>query len=127
MADLKEITARLADIGRVKPSDAARQKVKEALGSKWEGVQAAAAKTLARWGDRASVTMLREFLVQTYGRGHGLAIRGVAVHCLAQCVSEEDARIGSSTSTSHGQERLENTSFCRWPPLCPHLAPDLDF
>jgi hypothetical protein len=61
--DLHAICEELRQLGLRPETPAARAKLEEALSSKWEGVQVAAAKALSRWGDPRSVRSLKELLV----------------------------------------------------------------
>ncbi len=90
MSDLRQVTARLRQIGATRPTPEARAEVAAALSSKWEGVQAVAANILGAWGDRESVEYLRQFLVRCFDREYGWAIRGVVVRALRPIVSETD-------------------------------------
>jgi HEAT repeat protein len=90
MTDLRETCERLKEFGRRKPTDDMRRDVEQALRSKWEGVQAAAAHALGNWGDRRSVDVLHNWLQETLQRKHGWSVRRVAVGALVRCVDEED-------------------------------------
>ena len=61
--DLHVICEELRQIGLRSETPAARAKLEEALSSKWDGVQVAAAESLSRWGDPRSVHSLKELLV----------------------------------------------------------------
>ena len=60
--DLRAICGELNRIGLRPVTPKAHAKVQEALSSKWEGVQIAAAKTLSQWGDDESSQALRNLL-----------------------------------------------------------------
>ena len=89
-SDLKQITNRLKELGSKPETPEARKEVMESLESKWEGIQAVAAKVLAIWGGRESVDALRAWLIQCHQRKYGWAVRRVAVKALSQCVDESD-------------------------------------
>lgn len=90
MADLKQVAARLRDLGEQPVTPDARREVEQALQSKWEGIQAVAARTLARWGGRESVDALRGWLLHGYEKQRGWAIRGVAIEALTACYERQD-------------------------------------
>lgn len=90
MADLREITARLRQLGAKRPTPKARAEVVAALASKWEGVQAVAAEALGQWGDRECVELLRQFLVSCFDHKAGWTIRGVVIRALCPVITEED-------------------------------------
>jgi HEAT repeat protein len=89
-SDLKQTTDRLKEFGSRSATPEAREEIMAALESKWEGVQAVAAKVLAIWGGRESVAALRAWLIQCQQRKYGWAVRGVAVKALSECVDECD-------------------------------------
>jgi HEAT repeat protein len=89
-SDLKQITNRLKDFGSRTATPEARKEIMTALESKWEGVQAVAAKVLAIWGGRESVDALRAWLIQCQQRKNGWAVRSVAVKALSECIDECD-------------------------------------
>lgn len=90
MADLREVTSRLRQLEAKRPLPEYRAEVAAALSSKWEGVQAVAAEVLGRWGDRESVESLRRFLLGSFDREAGWAIRGVVIRALRPNVTAED-------------------------------------
>lgn len=90
MADLRTVTERLRSLAGRRPTPQQRIEVYAALSNKWEGVQATAARVLARWGDRESVEQLRHLLVRCFDREAGWGIRGVVVRALRPVVTEED-------------------------------------
>ena len=53
---------RLRALANNRPNAIGRQQVADALVSKFEGVQASAAKTLGAWGDATSVDRLKTLL-----------------------------------------------------------------
>jgi hypothetical protein len=65
---LHAICEELRQLGLRPETLAARKKLEEALSSKWDGVQVAAAKSLSRWGDPRSVHSLKELLVAVAGK-----------------------------------------------------------
>ncbi|MDP9381580.1 MAG: hypothetical protein M3Q29_15815 [Chloroflexota bacterium] len=90
--DPKRVCDELRSIGRSAPTPEGRAVLTEQLlHNKWEGVQSCAAQVLADWCGRESVEALRTWLLGTYERENGWAIRGVAVRALARCVGAQDA------------------------------------
>ena len=90
MADLRQVTDRLRQLGAKRPTTASRAEVVAALSSKWEGAQAVAARVLAGWGDRESIDLLRDFLAKCFDREAGWGIRGVVVRALRPIVTDAD-------------------------------------
>ena len=89
--DLKAESLRLREFSVSPPTESARNEVTEALGSKFEGIQALAAEVLGAWGDPASKAALRDWFLQTIPKPNGWAIRAVGVRELAQLASADDA------------------------------------
>ena len=90
MIDIHEASVRLQHLATVKPSAQAWAEVRQALSSKWEGLQSRACRVLAAWGGREAVNELRSFLLDANAREFGWSIRGVVVDSLARCVAAED-------------------------------------
>ena len=91
MADLKELTRRIQELGENKPTESSRKEIESYLSSKWEGVQAAAIQALGAWGDRQSFETIKAFLVPLFERERGWTIRGVAIQALSPLITAEDA------------------------------------
>lgn len=90
MADLRQTSERLRQLGARRPTPEARAEVVAALSNKWEGIQSVAAGVLGRWGDRESVEQLRQFLVRCFDREYGWGIRKAVVGALMPVVTEAD-------------------------------------
>jgi HEAT repeat protein len=90
MTDLHRSSARLRELGSVKPTPAAWEEVRGAMNSKWEGLQSIACRTLAAWGGREAVEELRSFISDAWRREAGWGIRSVAIESLAQCIEACD-------------------------------------
>jgi HEAT repeat protein len=88
---IAELTRQVRACAGAPRSPECRALVREALQSKWEGVQSVAIQTLGAWGDPDSRSLLRETIERLDEREHGWSIRGVAVRALAACISEDDA------------------------------------
>jgi hypothetical protein len=67
-SDLHAICEELRRIGLRPETPARREKLDQALLSKWDGVQVAAAKALSRWGDARSLRNLKELLADVAGK-----------------------------------------------------------
>lgn len=91
MADLKELTHRIQQLGEHKPTESSRKEMEGYLSSKWEGVQAAAVQALGTWGDRESIETIKAFLVPLFERERAWSLRGVAIHALSPHITAEDA------------------------------------
>jgi hypothetical protein len=63
--ELHDIALRLNALGNKRPSAAARRDVMEALNAKAHGIQINAAKVLASWGDKESIAVLQQLLIET--------------------------------------------------------------
>ncbi len=61
-SDLRAICEELRQIGFRGETPKGRDKLEEALSSKWDGVQVAAAKVLSQWGDPRSLRSLKVLL-----------------------------------------------------------------
>ena len=61
-SDLSAICEELRQIGLRPETPAGREKLEEALSSKWDGVKVAAAKALSQWGDPRSLCSLKVLL-----------------------------------------------------------------
>jgi HEAT repeat protein len=85
------VANRLRALARHAPSAEARAEVEQSLFSKWQGLQAVAARTLASWRDAEAVRALRDLLLRSYAREHWWAIRGVAAEALGRCVGTQYA------------------------------------
>lgn len=90
MANLKELTHRIQQLGEHKPTESSRKEMEGYLSSKWEGVQAAAINALGAWGDRESIETIKTFLLPLFERERGWAIRGVAIQALSPLMTAED-------------------------------------
>lgn len=88
---IAELTRQIRECADAPPSPHRRALVREALQSKWEGVQSVAIQTLGAWGDSDSRALLRETIERLDEREHGWSIGGVAVRALAECISDDDA------------------------------------
>jgi hypothetical protein len=62
MADLKSLCTHLEALGQRKPNPEAREQLRQALESKWDGVRTIAAKSLCTWADEQSIVSVREAL-----------------------------------------------------------------
>ena len=91
MNDLDQQTSYVRLLGQQVATAERRADVMAALGSKWEGVRSVALDTLGRWGGSESLTALRRFLEEAFGREAGWAIRGVAIRNLIPMVAAGDA------------------------------------
>ena len=91
MNDLEQQTSYVRSLGQQIATAERRAEVMAALGSKWEGVQSVALDALGHWGGSDSLTALRCFLEEAFGRDAGWAIRGVAIRNLIPMVTAEDA------------------------------------
>jgi hypothetical protein len=60
--DLRALCEHLKQLGGREPSAATRRELEQALGSKWEGVQVTAARSLAAWGDAKSLDKVSTYL-----------------------------------------------------------------
>jgi hypothetical protein len=74
-----------------KPSAEMTAEVEALLKSPREGIQVKAAQTLARWRRPSSKSHLREWLLSTYDRRHGSAVRAQAAKALALFIEPKDA------------------------------------
>jgi hypothetical protein len=63
--ELHSIAQRLTELGKKRPSAAARRDVMEALNAKAQGIRINAAKVLAAWGDKESLEVLLVLLDET--------------------------------------------------------------
>jgi hypothetical protein len=68
--ELHNIALRLAELGKKKPSAAARREVAEALTTKAEGIRVNAMKVLAAWGDDRALDELKRLLVENIRSGN---------------------------------------------------------
>jgi HEAT repeat protein len=91
MDELKDLTERIHALAEMPETPGRRALAYDALGNKWEGIQAIAIQTLGRWGGRESVSKLRAFLEDAFQRKSDHGIRGVAVRNLAGLITAEDA------------------------------------
>jgi HEAT repeat protein len=91
MDELKNLTERIRAIAEMPETPDRRALAYDALGNKWEGIQAIAIQALGRWGGCESVTKLRAFLEDAFQRKSDHGIRGVAVRNLVGLITEEDA------------------------------------
>lgn len=90
MDRLQEEAEKLRRLGYSKPNCTGMSIVREAMSSKWEGIQSIALQVLGQWGGKEAIEMLRSFLVNAYAREYGWTIRGVAVRSLAKIVGSDD-------------------------------------
>ena len=90
MNDLEEQTAYVRSLGQQVATTERRAEVMAALANKWEGVQSVALDALGRWGGSDSLTALRRFLEEAFGRDAGWSIRRVAIRNLIPMVTAED-------------------------------------
>lgn len=90
MDDLQDQAEKLRGLGDCKPNSERMSIVREALSSKWEGVQSIALRVLGQWGGEEAIQMIRRFLEDAFAREHGWSIRGVAIDALVELVGPDD-------------------------------------
>ena len=90
--DLRIESLRLRELAALPPTPEARTEIMQALGSKFEGIQAVAAEVLGAWGDAASKAGLREWFAGKLTLRNGWAIRSVGVRELGRLLSPDDAQ-----------------------------------
>ena len=88
--DINTCSLRLREYLQLKKSPERSTFVLEMLGSKYEGLQAGAAKVLAAWGGPDEKALLKEFLLKVFQREHGWTIQGVVVKSLAPLITPDD-------------------------------------
>ena len=89
--DFAEMANSLRSLGAASPTPAARDQVRLALASKFEGIQAVAAEALGAWGDDDSVRALHDWLDELLTRPDSMAPRSVAIRELAPHGAKLDA------------------------------------
>jgi HEAT repeat protein len=92
MDDLKAQAVHLRSLGELPPTPERRAEVVLARHHKREGIQSVAAQVLGHWGGRESVSVLRDWLVDSFARESGWSVRGVAIRQLASLVESSDAQ-----------------------------------
>jgi hypothetical protein len=88
--DLREESRRLRDLATAPPTPEVRSDVMQSLHSKWEGIQAVAAKVLGAWGDPQSKAGLRQWFLEAIDRPLGWSVRSVAARELARLMTADD-------------------------------------
>lgn len=81
--DFAELCDRLRKLGERPPSAAGRRELDAALGSKWEGVQVTAARSLAAWGDARAIERVWGVLEELCGKRSRWSATGAVAAALA--------------------------------------------
>jgi hypothetical protein len=90
--DPREICLRLDRLAKAgAPAAPTLRQVESLLRHRREGVQVKAAQTLATWRRPSSKTPLRELLLRTFSRRHGISVRKEVAKALAPFIGKEDA------------------------------------
>ena len=88
--DLRAICEELRLIGLRPATRESREKLEEALLSKWDGVQVAAARALSQWGDPRSLRALKELLVAVAAKPVRWSITGAVAKLLTPHLQPTD-------------------------------------
>jgi hypothetical protein len=87
---LRCVVDHLRTLGQSVSTPETRAEVVRHLNSKWEGVQAVAARVLGAWGGRDAVEDLRILLMNLPEKPYSTSLHGVIYHALADCIDESD-------------------------------------
>jgi hypothetical protein len=112
--DLHAICEEFRQIGLRPETPAGRERLEEALSSKWDGVQVAAAKVLSQWGDSPSLRSLKVLLSAVAANRSAGPQPVPSPDCLPRTCN-------CNPQTWSGRSRFSYTNLARTTALCLHL------
>jgi hypothetical protein len=88
--DLADLCRHLTALGNGRPTSDARAELESGLGSKWDGVVVAAAKSLGAWGDATSIAAVRDVLAEKAKLSAGWSTAAALTQAIARHMRATD-------------------------------------